>query len=95
MLTSLPGEHEFGLGRSVTSKFSGGHHDTKVMIWVAPDRNRPLELADNGAGVTPAVVVKATTPFYSTLYTRRQSHRARFDGLFSWQPTMTGRIIAL
>lgn len=52
------------LAGQFTSKFSGGHHDTKVMnLGRPPYRNRPLELADNGAGVTPA---KVTTPFYST-----------------------------
>ncbi|RUY21410.1 ATP-binding protein [Mesorhizobium sp. M7A.F.Ca.US.001.04.1.1] len=54
------------LAGQFTSKFSGGHHDTKVMNLGRPYPNRPLELADYGAGVTPAVVEKVTTPFYST-----------------------------
>ncbi|KUM26676.1 hypothetical protein AU467_20305 [Mesorhizobium loti] len=55
------------LAGQFTIKFAGRHHDE---CGVATYRNRPLEVADKGAGMTPAILEKATTP--RLLYKRRQ-----------------------
>ncbi|PZV40121.1 hypothetical protein B5V02_02315 [Mesorhizobium kowhaii] len=67
------------LAGQFTSKFSGGHHDTKVM-----NLGRPLPEPTPGIGRQRRRRDTGKSHDTLLLYTRRQSHRARFDGLFSY-----------
>lgn len=44
------------LAGQFSSKFSVRHHDTKVMMWGCHLPEPTLEVADKGAGMTPAIV---------------------------------------